>query len=212
MAGGSGFRNGLANLAVQYNYTSIAVAVLLWDQIYASVPSWSSSVLSSFVFLGSIVGMLTFGYLGDVWGRPAAMGFTLALMAAGALGSAVLSWGGVYTCTLLVAAWRFVLGVGIGGVYPLSAAGAYEDDGGVAGGAAGQSTPRSAADGGSASERKARRRTRVAWALFWQQPGQMLPYLLALLLLAVAKHSGTRSFHAHIMCPLPHTFNLTCGL
>jgi PHS family inorganic phosphate transporter-like MFS transporter len=192
MVGGSGFRNGLANLAVQYNYTSIAVAVLLWDKIYSSVPSWSSSVLSSFVFLGSIVGMLTFGYLGDVLGRPTAMKLTLALMILGALGSAVLSWGGVYTCTLLVAIWRFLLGIGTGGVYPLSAAGAYEDDS-IGDSRSDDTAPAlKTTDLPSAGEQAegGGRRARAAWALFWQQPGQMLPYMLALVLLASMKQAG----------------------
>jgi len=203
MAGGSGFRNGLANLAVQYNYTSIAVAVLLWDKIYSSVPSWSSSVLSSFVFLGSIIGMLTFGYLGDVLGRSAAMKLTLALMVAGALGSAVLSWGGVYTCTVLVAIWRLLLGIGIGGVYPLSAAGAYEDDSSAETNSDEASPVSNVAEVPSVpssdeQQQKGRRRARAAWALFWQQPGQMLPYMLALLLLASAKHAGTKASHTKL--------------
>lgn len=40
-------------------------------------------------FLGSIVGMLTLGYLGDKIGRQAATTITLSLMAFGALGSSV---------------------------------------------------------------------------------------------------------------------------
>jgi MFS family permease len=54
------------------------VAVLLWEDIYASgVPTWATSLLTSSVFLGCIVGMLALGYLGDVLGRPSAMAITL---------------------------------------------------------------------------------------------------------------------------------------
>jgi MFS family permease len=40
-------------------------------------------------FLGSIIGMLTLGYLGDKIGRKAATTITLSLMSFGALASAV---------------------------------------------------------------------------------------------------------------------------
>jgi len=56
---------------------SIAVAVLLWKKIYTTVPTWTSSVLTSSVFLGCIVGMLALGYLGDVLGRTGAMSITM---------------------------------------------------------------------------------------------------------------------------------------
>jgi PHS family inorganic phosphate transporter-like MFS transporter len=122
-------RNGISNAAVQYNYTSIAVAVLLWSKIYGTVPAWSSSLLTSTVFLGSITGMLVLGYAGDAIGRESAMSISLSMMLSGALASALLSWGGLQSTAILVAIWRFIMGIGIGGVYPLSAASSYEEVG-----------------------------------------------------------------------------------
>ena len=78
------------------------------------MPDWAEASLTSSVFAGSIVGMLTLGYLGDILGRYAAMTVTLSLMALGAFGCALLSWGSFDTTAALVIFWRFVLGVGIG--------------------------------------------------------------------------------------------------
>jgi len=111
-------------------------------------------------------------------------------MAIGALGSAVAAWGSITSTALLIAMWRFVLGVGVGGVYPLSSASAYEqetgkeDDTGVTDGGSGVggSLTTSVAPAGGASARQA-----VGWANFWQQPGQVLPYAVALVLLACGK-------------------------
>jgi len=71
--------------------------------------------------VGTLVGQLLFGWLGDKFGRKPVFGLTLWMMVAFALGSG-LSYNGSPTgviATLCV--MRFFLGVGIGGDYPLSA-------------------------------------------------------------------------------------------
>ncbi|CAN6279256.1 unnamed protein product [Urochloa humidicola] len=71
--------------------------------------------------VGTLVGQLVFGYLGDRLGRKRVFGITLVLMAAGSVGSG-LSFGpspGAVVGTLCF--FRFWLGVGVGGEYPLSA-------------------------------------------------------------------------------------------
>lgn len=75
--------------------------------------------------IGAILGQLTFGYIGDAIGRKRAMCLTLVLSIAGALASAILPWGDDYIYYTL-AACRLVLGLGVGGVYPLSASAAIE--------------------------------------------------------------------------------------
>ena len=49
------------------------------------------------------------------------MALTLTLVAIGALGSAVVSFGSGETAVVMVTAWRFLLGAGLGGIFPLSA-------------------------------------------------------------------------------------------
>ena len=60
-------------------------------------------------------------YAGDAIGRRRAMALTNLLTVLGALGSALLTWGDAATVYPVLMACRFVLGVGVGGKYPLAA-------------------------------------------------------------------------------------------
>jgi PHS family inorganic phosphate transporter-like MFS transporter len=62
-----------------------------------------------------------FGVLGDKFGRKGAYGWTLAIMIVMTILSATASWGDQATFIGLFVTWRFLLGIGIGGDYPLSA-------------------------------------------------------------------------------------------
>lgn len=97
------------------------------------------------------------GYAGDVLGRNTAMTLTLSIVVISAVLSAVASTGSPTIVYAVIIVARFFLGVGVGGVYPLSATKAAED-----GGSKGHVDPKSA-----------------SWAFFWQVPGSMMPWLLA---------------------------------
>ncbi|HYA54730.1 MAG TPA: MFS transporter, partial [Thermoplasmata archaeon] len=77
--------------------------------------------LGSAALMGAAVGQLFFGWLGDRLGRRKVFALTLTVMAIAAIGSALSTpIGGLSTVTVLIL-WRFVLGVGVGGDYPISA-------------------------------------------------------------------------------------------
>ena len=79
------------------------------------------ALLGATALLGAAVGQVLFGWLGDRLGRRKVYGVTLGLMAVGAVGSALsVPVAGLSTVSVLIL-WRFVLGVGVGGDYPLSA-------------------------------------------------------------------------------------------
>ncbi|KAJ3096029.1 phosphate transporter [Phlyctochytrium planicorne] len=71
---------------------------------------------------GNLVGQLAFGYLGDKLGRKRMYGIELMIMIVCTLGSALSAppARGFSVLTIL-AIWRFFLGIGIGGDYPMSA-------------------------------------------------------------------------------------------
>lgn len=94
-------------------------------QTYPASSPQLTSMVASCSLVGAIMGQLTFGYIGDAIGRKRAMIFTLLLSIGGALASAVLPWG-VESIYYILAVCRFVLGLGVGGVYPLSATTASE--------------------------------------------------------------------------------------
>jgi len=138
-------------------------------------PSWAQVLLLGVPFLGSVIGMLTMGYLGDLLGVQRALIVTNSLIMLGALASAVLSWGTMQTLWIVITASRFVLGVGVGGNYPLSAARAAETS--------------------AAKDVK----SNAAKAFFWQQPGMCTPYLLGLALLRLPHTPGITSLQFRVL-------------
>ena len=93
------------------------------------------------------------GYAGDILGRNHAMTLTLSIVAFAAILSAVAPQGSPTSIYITIIVTRFILGIGVGGVYPLSATKAAED-----GGSGGDSVDLTAA----------------SWAFFWQVPGSMV--------------------------------------
>ena len=77
--------------------------------------------LASAVLVGSIAGQLTFGVLADVVGRRRGFILTLSILIVGAVLSSLAQPLGALSLFTVLALARFVLGVGVGGEYPLSA-------------------------------------------------------------------------------------------
>ena len=161
--------SALSNLSIQYNFQVVAISLYLMDRGSTHTPSYApayprtgaqDALLKASVFAGAIFGQMVMGYLGDLLGRRFAMGVTNFFTFIGALGSATLTWGPPSQLYAILMACRFITGVGIGGKYPLSA-----------------TMRRESADGSSA--------TGVACSFFWQTPGAMLPYVVALGLLQI---------------------------
>ena len=97
--------------------------------------------------------------------------FTLSIAAFSAIASAILPMGDANSVYTILLTFRFFLGIGVGGVYPLSATKAAED---AAYGDSGKSNNRSAAR-----------------SFFWQAPGSMVPWLLALVIVPTSMSSDS---------------------
>eukprot|EP00052_Salpingoeca_macrocollata_P012287 m.95147 g.95147 ORF g.95147 m.95147 type:complete len:475 (-) comp18413_c0_seq1:65-1489(-) len=188
----SNFVSSMGNFSVQYNFAcaSIVLSVMKTDddhvtknhpELHADYPppDWVHYTLLGLVFAGAVCGMCLLGYLGDFLGRHRAMLVTLGLTVFGALGSAVLSWGSPQTIYAVIGACRFILGMGVGGIYPLSAAKSAE----------------SSAEGENMAKR-------VGWAFFWQTPGAMFPYLVCMLLHFMNSTSWVTSFQFRFLLGL----------
>lgn len=158
----------IGNFSVQYNFQSISIALIIMSASVCTTNSedckegtqsaWVMSSATATVFIGAITGQLSMGYAGDVLGRNHAMTFTLALVSLAATLSAAAPTGSSATIYIAIIVARFLLGIGVGGVYPLSATKAAEDSGD--------------SDGNVDV-------TAASWAFFWQVPGSMTPWLLA---------------------------------
>lgn len=85
------------------------------------VPVAIASAMVAIALLGTVIGQLIFGYLGDRMGRRRVYGLALMCMVLSSIGCG-FSICTSPTCVLVsLGFFRFLLGVGIGGDYPLSA-------------------------------------------------------------------------------------------
>ena len=165
-----------AGFTIDYNIASASVALTIMaspEYLETYPPGLSTQgVLLGTILVGVMVGMVTFGILGDLHGRlkvlrwallTTMIGTTLQVFARGAPDQ-------VYT---IIGLGRVFVGVGVGGLYPLSAAFAAEG------------FPN---DGQQDLETNMLLRgTRVAWSYSWKKAGLICPYVLALLLMEIPK-------------------------
>jgi len=152
------FISSIANFSVQYNFSDIAIVLMMMKDKY-NQELWVSSTLSSVVFAGAVTGQLLLGYIGDLLGRERSLLLTLGLIALGALSSAFCSWGSSNDIYIIICISRFFLGMGVGGVYPLSATKTAED-----------------------TNVESEKSKQVSHAFFWQTPGAIAPYVIAIII------------------------------
>ena len=125
----------VSNLSTAYNLSVISIVQVIIENQYCGGPSGCKDdvdLAATACLVGAIFGQLTFGYIGDCLGRSRALQLTMAISIFGALISAFavpLDSSSPKTVFHFLAITRFVLGVGVGGVYPLSATIASESAG-----------------------------------------------------------------------------------
>lgn len=106
--------SGMGFFTDAYDLFIIGVALAVLTPIW-HLTSLEISLIGSTSLIAAALGSVLFGRLADYVGRRSIYGYTLIVLACGAIASA-LSPGVVW---LLI--FRFILGLGIGGDYPLSA-------------------------------------------------------------------------------------------
>eukprot|EP00930_Biecheleria_cincta_P070537 TRINITY_DN58177_c0_g1_i1.p1 TRINITY_DN58177_c0_g1~~TRINITY_DN58177_c0_g1_i1.p1 ORF type:complete len:460 (-),score=87.01 TRINITY_DN58177_c0_g1_i1:57-1436(-) len=110
-------------LADAYDLFTIDLVVLILHQQYGEViGAHEKSIMVSMMLAGVIIGQLSFGYIADWVGRKWAFVATAALTIIGALACSFCGGlGGPSGLPVQLALCRFMLGIGVGGEYPLSA-------------------------------------------------------------------------------------------
>lgn len=126
----------LSNFSTAYNVLSISLALDILSNLHVNeVTIADKSLCSSALFAGMIVGQLAGGALGDILGRHLAMTVVMLLQVCASLLSSFstdVHWHAWFGNTTnndmlslnifhVLAFWRFMLGLGCGGVYPLAA-------------------------------------------------------------------------------------------
>lgn len=116
----------LSNFSTAYNIISISLSLDILKDLYPVSPE-ASSLCSSALIAGMIVGQLVGGALGDIIGRHRAMAAVMLLQVISAFASAcsvemkIPFFDQHLSIVHVLAIWRFILGLGCGGVYPLAA-------------------------------------------------------------------------------------------
>ncbi|KAI0898560.1 phosphate permease [Annulohypoxylon nitens] len=85
-----------------------------------SLPTSSDNAIKLSTSAGTVIGQLVFGYLADHVGRKRMYGLELIIIIFATLGQALSSGSPSVNIIGLIIFWRVLLGVGIGGDYPLS--------------------------------------------------------------------------------------------
>ena len=186
MGGGSGdwfsfTSTALANFAAQYNFQAIAICLQVMSASVCTIDdadcktgeqaAWIAGSAEATIFIGAVVGQLSMGFLGDILTRNQALTVTLATSAFGAFLSAVAPAGDPNSIYGVIVLFRFILGIGLGGIYPLSATKSSED---------------------SASQKGKTNSSGSAMAFFWQIPGATAPWVLSYLFTYTSLSTGYR--------------------
>ena len=120
---GKAYLMGIGMATGAYDLLVINFVMLVLSSVYG-MGSWESSVVATASLIGTFSGQMLFGLLGDYIGRRTSSILTCTILLIGALGSGFLTYtfgGPVYMIYILLALWRFLLGFGIGGEYPVTA-------------------------------------------------------------------------------------------
>ena len=131
----------LSNFSTSYNVVNISMVLPILESMVSSKTESnsdqaSSSLCASSLLGGMIVGQLAGGWLGDVLGRLNALSVVMSVQLFASLGSSIFvpshqSNNDLDRVLGILAIWRFVLGMGAGGVYPLAALLSEESSGNI---------------------------------------------------------------------------------
>ena len=114
---------GIGMATGAYDLFVINFVMLILSNQYDIGP-WESSLVATASLLGTFSGQIIFGFMGDLIGRKRSSLLTCTLLFVGAIGSGAITYSfGSYYLALycMIAFWRFLIGIGIGGEYPVTA-------------------------------------------------------------------------------------------
>ncbi|RMZ78463.1 hypothetical protein DV737_g3908, partial [Chaetothyriales sp. CBS 132003] len=103
------------------NFVTSMLGVVYWqDSGSGTIPSSSDTAIKVATSGGTVLGQLGFGWLADVVGRKRMYGLELILIIFATLAQALASDSPSISIVGVIIFWRVLMGIGIGGDYPLS--------------------------------------------------------------------------------------------
>jgi PHS family inorganic phosphate transporter-like MFS transporter len=103
------------------NFAVQMLGMAFWMEDGGIMPSNVASALKAATSGGAVIGQVGFGILADILGRRKMYGVELITIIASTLAQSVSSPSQAMTMTGLMAFWRVIMGIGVGGDYPMSA-------------------------------------------------------------------------------------------
>lgn len=94
------------------------LGLVYWQD--GKIPESSDTAIKVSTSGGTVIGQLLFGWLADVVGRKKMYGLELMIIIATTLAQALSSESHSMHIVGLLVFWRVIMGIGIGGDYPLS--------------------------------------------------------------------------------------------
>ncbi|RHZ61205.1 hypothetical protein Glove_349g115 [Diversispora epigaea] len=115
---------GVGFFADAYDLFAINIVSVMLAYVYYNTSSLPSNIDISVKVsapVGTLVGQFAFGILADVFGRKKMYGIELMIIIIATMASALAASSHAVTFNGILIFWRLILGIGIGGDYPLSA-------------------------------------------------------------------------------------------
>ncbi|CAR25481.1 hypothetical protein ZYGR_0A00420 [Zygosaccharomyces rouxii] len=114
---------GVGFLTDSYDIFAINLGVSMMTYVYwkdGNIPSSSETLLKVSTSVGTVIGQFGFGILADVLGRKKIYGVELIIMIAACIMQCVIGASPAVNFTAIMTFFRIIMGIGIGGDYPLS--------------------------------------------------------------------------------------------
>lgn len=97
------------------------IGITFWHSDGGSIPTNVSTAIKTSMAAGTVIGQIAFGWLADVLGRRKIYGIELITLIVATIAQSLTSHSASMSMTSLLIFWRVVMGIGVGGDYPMSA-------------------------------------------------------------------------------------------
>lgn len=113
---------GVGFLTDSYDIFAINLGITMLNYVYwgGNIPSSTETLLKVSTSVGTVIGQFGFGLMGDIVGRKAIYGLELIVMIAATIIQCCLGSSPAISFPAIFATMRIIMGIGIGGDYPLS--------------------------------------------------------------------------------------------
>jgi PHS family inorganic phosphate transporter-like MFS transporter len=103
------------------NLTTAMLGLVYWHTSNGVIPTSGETAIKVATSVGTVIGQLVFGYMADWIGRKRMYGIELIIILASTLAQSLTASSTGLSLVGVMVFWRVIMGIGIGGDYPLSA-------------------------------------------------------------------------------------------